>query len=119
MLLRPEHANPAPPHLHPPSNPHLLFTLCFFSTTHRPLRSTHPKLVNIGTWARQLQIHRLWTYALTFSCIVGFDVIVLNSFQDQLVLNNKFWVGDLVLEGSVVQPSSSSEMEFVITDFIS
>ncbi|KAM1166833.1 hypothetical protein ACFX19_029468 [Malus domestica] len=120
------------PHLHPPSNPHLPFTLRFFSTARRG--PTRPKPVDIGARARQLQTRRLWTYALTFSCIAGFIVIVLNSFQDQLVFyvtptdaiekysanpsKSKFRVGGLVLEGSVVQPSSSPEMEFVVTDLM-
>ncbi|KAJ9164376.1 hypothetical protein P3X46_023958 [Hevea brasiliensis] len=106
--------------------------LRFFSTARRhPARS---KTVDIGARARQLQTRRLWTYALTFSCIAGFIVIVLNNFQDQLVFyviptdamekykanpqKNKFRLGGLVLEGSVVQPASSPEMEFVITDLI-
>ncbi|XP_068312012.1 cytochrome c-type biogenesis protein CcmE homolog, mitochondrial-like [Pyrus communis] len=119
-------------HLHPPSNPHLPFTLRFFSTARRG--PTRPKPVDIGARARQLQTRRLWTYALTFSCIAGFVVIVLNSFQDQLVFyvtptdaiekysanpsKSKFRVGGLVLEGSVVQPSSSPEMEFIVTDLM-
>lgn len=81
-----------------------------------------------------MQNRRLWTYALTFSCIAGFVVIVLNQFQDQLVFyltpsdamekfaanptKNKFRLGGLVLEGSVAQPAASQEMEFVITDLI-
>ncbi|XP_065866595.1 cytochrome c-type biogenesis protein CcmE homolog, mitochondrial [Euphorbia lathyris] len=106
--------------------------LRFFSTSRRqPIRS---KSVDIGARARQLQARRLWTYALTFSCIAGFIVIVLNNFQDQLVFyvtptdamekykanpeRNKFRLGGLVLEGSVAQPASSPEMEFVITDLI-
>ncbi|KAM2046883.1 hypothetical protein ACFX1T_005620 [Malus domestica] len=120
------------PHLRPPSNPHLPFTLRFLSTARRG--PTRPKPVDIGARARQLQTRRLWTYALTFSCIAGFIVIVLNSFQDQLVFyvtptdaiekysanpsKSKFRVGGLVLEGSVVQPSSSPEMEFVVTDLM-
>lgn len=109
------------------------FTLRFLSTASRrgPAR---PKPVDIGARARQLQARRLWTYALTFSCIAGFIVIVLNSFQDQLVFyvtptdalekyatnpsKSKFRLGGLVLEGSVVQPASSPEMEFVITDLM-
>ncbi|XP_030458416.2 cytochrome c-type biogenesis protein CcmE homolog, mitochondrial [Syzygium oleosum] len=95
---------------------------------------TRPKQVDIGARARQLQARRLWTYALTFSCIAGFIVIVLNQFQDQLVFyvtptdamekysanptKNKFRLGGLVLEGSVAQPASSPVMEFVITDLI-
>ncbi|KAG8638272.1 hypothetical protein MANES_14G001136v8 [Manihot esculenta] len=87
-----------------------------------------------GARARQRQAGRLWTYALTFSCIAGFIVIVLNNFQDQLVFyvtptdakekykvnpqKNKFRLGGLVLEGSVVQSISSPEMEFVITDLV-
>ncbi|KAF7824194.1 cytochrome c-type biogenesis protein CcmE-like protein, mitochondrial-like [Senna tora] len=105
----------------------------FLSTARRqPLRSK--KTVDIGARARQLQNRRLWTYALTFSCIAGFIVIVLNNFQDQLVFyitptdalekyssnpsKNKFRLGGLVVEGSVVHPASSPEMEFVITDLI-
>lgn len=92
------------------------------------------KTVDIGARARQLQTRRLWTYALAFSCIAGFIVIVLNNFQDQLVFyvtptdalekyrNNpskaKFRLGGLVLEGSVVYPASSPDVEFVITDLI-
>jgi cytochrome c-type biogenesis protein CcmE len=61
-------------------------------------------------------------------------VIVLNSFQDQLVFyltptdalekyssnpsKSKFRLGGLVLEGSVVHPASSPDMEFVITDLV-
>lgn len=106
--------------------------LRFFSTrTARPLRPTRP---DIGARARQLQTRRLWTYALTFSCIAGFIVIVLNQFQDQLVFyvtptdalakysenpsKSKFRLGGLVLEGSLTQIPSSPEMEFVITDLM-
>lgn len=104
----------------------------FLSTARRhPTRSTK---IDIGARARQLQSRRLWTYALTFSCVAGFIVIVLNQFQDQLVFyvtptqalaqhtenpsKTKFRLGGLVLEGSVAQPASSPEMEFVITDLI-
>ncbi|XP_052184322.1 cytochrome c-type biogenesis protein CcmE homolog, mitochondrial [Diospyros lotus] len=104
----------------------------FFSIARRqPVRSNR---VDIGARARQLQQRRLWTYALTFSCIAGFVVIVLNNFQDQLVFyvtptdalakynanptKNKFRLGGLVLEGSVAHPANSTEMEFVITDLI-
>ncbi|KAJ4970689.1 hypothetical protein NE237_003788 [Protea cynaroides] len=106
--------------------------LRYLSTPGRqPVRK---RTVNIGARARQLQNRRLWTYALTFSCIAGFIVIVLNNFQDQLVFyvtptdamekysknpsKNKFRLGGLVLEGSVTQPASSPEMEFVVTDLI-
>ncbi|XP_043690703.1 cytochrome c-type biogenesis protein CcmE homolog, mitochondrial [Telopea speciosissima] len=104
----------------------------YLSTLSRqPVRK---RTVDIGARARQLQNRRLWTYALTFSCIAGFIVIVLNNFQDQLVFyvtptdamekysinpsKNKFRLGGLVLEGSVTQPASSPEMEFVVTDLI-
>ncbi|XP_010252484.1 PREDICTED: uncharacterized protein LOC104594059 [Nelumbo nucifera] len=104
----------------------------YLSTLRRqPVRT---RTVDIGAKARQLQNRRLWTYALTFSCIAGFIIIVLNNFQDQLVFyvtptdalekfsvnpsKNKFRLGGLVLEGSVVQPASSPDMEFVITDLI-
>ncbi|EOA25919.1 hypothetical protein CARUB_v10019299mg [Capsella rubella] len=80
---------------------------------------TRPKKIDIGAKARQMQNRRLWTYALTFSCIAGFVVIVLNQFQDQLrIQQDKFRLGGLVLEGSVAQPAASQEMEFVITDLI-
>ncbi|BFG33541.1 hypothetical protein CerSpe_198150 [Prunus speciosa] len=120
------------PHLHRSTNFLLPFTLRFLSTSRRgPIR---PRPVDIAGRARQLQTRRLWTYALTFSCIAGFIVIVLNSFQDQLVFyvtptdalekysanpsKSKFRVGGLVLEGSVLQPASSPEMEFVVTDLM-
>jgi cytochrome c-type biogenesis protein CcmE len=109
-----------------------LSTLRFLSTARR--HPSRPKTVDIGARARQLQTRRLWTYALTFSCIAGFVVIVLNGFQDQLVFyvtptdalekyaanpsKTKFRLGGLVLEGSVVQPASSPEMEFVVSDLI-
>ncbi|KAM1154604.1 hypothetical protein ACFX19_037574 [Malus domestica] len=63
-------STPTHPRLHPPSNPHLPFTLRFLSTA--LCGPTRPKPVNIGARARQLQTRRLWTYALTFSCIVEF-----------------------------------------------
>ncbi|VFQ71937.1 unnamed protein product [Cuscuta campestris] len=81
-----------------------------------------------------MQTRRLWTYALSFSCVAGFIIIVLNQFQDQLVFyvtptdalakytenptRSKFRLGGLVLEGSVGQIPSSPEMEFVVTDLI-
>ncbi|CAN0902094.1 Cytochrome c-type biogenesis protein CcmE homolog, mitochondrial [Linum grandiflorum] len=106
--------------------------LRFFSTARR--HPTRPKPVDIGARARQLQTRRLWTYALAFSGVAGFIVIVLNNFQDQMVFyvtpsdaieqyranpkKTKFRLGGLVLEGSVVQPMSSPETEFVVTDLI-
>ncbi|CAL1393957.1 unnamed protein product [Linum trigynum] len=102
------------------------------STTQR--HPARPKTVDIGARARQMQTRRLWAYALAFSCLAGFIVIVLNNFQDQMVFyvtptdameqnkanprKTKFILGGLVLEGSVVQPASSPEMEFVVTDLI-
>ncbi|XP_077227413.1 transmembrane protein G1P-related 1 [Tasmannia lanceolata] len=107
--------------------------LRYLSTVRRqPVRSRSG--VDIGTRARQLQNRRLWTYGLTFSCIAGFVVIVLNNFSDQMVFyvtptealekfasnpsKTRFRLGGLVLEGSVVQPASSPVMEFVVTDLI-
>lgn len=104
-------------------------------TTFPRRNPSRPRPADIGARARQLQNKRLWTYALTFSCIAGFVVIVLANFQDQLVFyvtptdamekykenpkKTRYRLGGLVLEGSVVHPSSSSpEMEFVITDLI-
>ncbi|RZR90076.1 hypothetical protein BHM03_00017895 [Ensete ventricosum] len=126
-LIRPF---PIPP---PSASPAALF-LRHLSTVPR----RHPSrfhTVDIGARARQLQNRRLWTYALTFSCVAGFIVIVLSNFQDQLVFyitpsdamqkfaanpsKNRFRLGGLVLEGSVVQPTpTSSEIEFVITDLV-
>ncbi|CAI0374228.1 unnamed protein product [Linum tenue] len=54
-----------------------------FSTARR--HPARPKTVDIGARARQMQTRRLWTYALVFSCVAGFIVIVLNNFQDQMV----------------------------------
>ncbi|CAN1782228.1 Cytochrome c-type biogenesis protein CcmE homolog, mitochondrial, partial [Linum perenne] len=87
--------------------------LCFFSTARR--HPTRPKPVDIGDRARQLQTKRLCTYALAFSCVAGFIVIVLNNFQEMVFYvtqtdameqykanpkNTKFRLGGLVLEGS-------------------
>lgn len=113
--------------------PHSLCSdLRFLST--RPARPKRPGKPDIGARARQLQNRRLWTYALTFSCIAGFIVIVINQFQDQLVFyltptdalakyeenpsKTKFRLGGLVLEGSLAESPSSTEMEFVITDLM-
>ncbi|KAL5973564.1 hypothetical protein ACLOJK_030215 [Asimina triloba] len=103
------------------------------STIRRP-PTTRSSRVDIGARARQLQNRRLWTYALTFGGIAGFIVIILSNFQDQMVFyitptdalekfaanpsKNRFRLGGLVLEGSVVQPASSPDMEFVITDLL-
>ncbi|GER45258.1 cytochrome c-type biogenesis protein ccmE [Striga asiatica] len=89
---------------------------------------------DVGARARQMQTRRLWTYAITFSCIAGFIVIVLNQFQDQLVFyitptdalqkynsdptKSKFRLGGLVLENSYIQVPDSPESQFVITDLI-
>lgn len=110
-----------------------LFLLRHLSTLRR--QPARPKAADIGARARQLQNRRLWTYALTFGCVAGFITIVLSNFQDQLVFyitpsdalerftsnpsKNRFRLGGLVLEGSVVHPSAlSPEMEFVITDLL-
>jgi cytochrome c-type biogenesis protein CcmE len=106
----------------------------FLSTSRRHPSSRPKKTVDIAARARQLQTRRLWTYALTFATIAGFIVVVLNTFQDQLVFyvtptdaikkfeenptKAKFKLGGLVLEGSVVYPSSSPDIEFVVTDLI-
>ncbi|OIS96742.1 PREDICTED: uncharacterized protein LOC109234146 [Nicotiana attenuata] len=111
-----------------------IFTLRSFSTLSRPAKSHISARPDIGARARQLQTRRLWTYAITFSCIAGFIVIVLNQFQDQLVFyvtptdalsqhsqnptKSKFRLGGLVLENSVTPIPNSPEMEFVITDLI-
>ncbi|XP_059665230.1 cytochrome c-type biogenesis protein CcmE homolog, mitochondrial [Cornus florida] len=139
LQLQPSLHHHQPPIFTIPKSPSLISflqsqrsDLRFFSTARR--KPVRPNKVDIGARARQLQNRRLWTYALTFSCIAGFVVIVLNNFQDQLVFyvtptdalskystnpsKSKFRLGGLVLEGSVAQPASSPEMEFVITDLI-
>ncbi|KAL5729735.1 hypothetical protein ACHQM5_002641 [Ranunculus cassubicifolius] len=131
------HIYPKPqliPKFIPTELPSSIFTPRFLSTLRRTPRSTTTRTTDIGARARQLQNRRLWTYALTFSCIAGFIIIVLNNFQDQLVFyvtptdalekfrenpsKNRFRLGGLVLEGSVTQPASSPEMEFIVTDLI-
>lgn len=90
--------------------------------------------VDIGARARSNQKQRLWMYALSMSAVAGFIIVVLGSFQDQLVFyvtptdalekfnrdptKNKYRLGGLVLEGSVMQPASSTETEFVVTDLV-
>ncbi|CAN1147585.1 Cytochrome c-type biogenesis protein CcmE homolog, mitochondrial, partial [Linum perenne] len=56
--------------------------LRFFSAARR--HPTRAKPVDIGARARQLQTKRLWTYALAFSCVAGFIVIVLNNLQEMV-----------------------------------
>ncbi|KAM0846929.1 hypothetical protein ACQ4PT_055352 [Festuca glaucescens] len=108
----------------------------FFSATRRAgPGAPRQRAADIGARARQLQSRRLWTYALTFGCAAGFVVTVLATFQDQLVFyltptdalarfatdpsKTRCRLGGLVLEGSVAHPSSSSsEIEFVVTDLI-
>lgn len=120
-------------HLSSPSSSlrHPQFSFASFSTA---TSRRQPKKIDIGARARQLQNRRLWSYALTFSGVAGFVILVLNNFQDQLVFyvtptealekfnsdpsRNKFRLGGLVLEGSVHQPPSSPEMEFVVTDLM-
>ncbi|TKY67418.1 Cytochrome c-type biogenesis protein CcmE [Spatholobus suberectus] len=130
--LRQPPFQPSPPVLLDPHIP-LSGRRRLLSTARRP-PPRPKKAADIGARARQLQTRRLWTYALTFGCMAGFVVIVLNNFQDQLVFyvtptdalekhaNNpttaRFRLGGLVLEGSVVYPASSPEVEFVITDLI-
>ncbi|CAH9072265.1 unnamed protein product [Cuscuta europaea] len=114
--------------------PHGPLSLRSFATVSRPSRPHRSAKPDIGARARQMQTRRLWTYALTFSCVAGFIIIVLNQFQDQLVFyvtptdavakykenptKAKFRLGGLVLEGSVGQVPSSPEMEFVVTDLL-
>ncbi|KAL5547596.1 hypothetical protein UlMin_002827 [Ulmus minor] len=117
---------------HHPIPRELPFSLRFLSTARRVPKRT--KTVDIGARARQMQTRRLWTYALSFASVAGFIVVVLNTFQDQLVFyvtpsealekyasdpsKTKFRLGGLVLEGSVAHPPSSNEIEFVVTDLI-
>ncbi|BBN16872.1 cytochrome c-type biogenesis protein CcmE [Marchantia polymorpha subsp. ruderalis] len=95
-------------------------------------RSSNGTLVDLGTRARQQQARRLWTIALTGSLVAGFIIIVLNTFQENMMFyitpsqalekyyidpsKNKFRLGGLVLEGSVHHFKSSADMEFVVTD---
>ncbi|KAL2920468.1 Cytochrome c-type biogenesis protein CcmE-like protein mitochondrial [Bienertia sinuspersici] len=128
-LLSPHHHHHHYHHISPLR--HRPFPFSAFSTA---ASRRQPKKLDIGARARQLQTRRLWTYALTFSGVAGFVILVLNNFQDQLVFyvtpsealdkfhsnpsRNKFRLGGLVLEGSVHQPASSPDMEFVITDLM-
>ncbi|KAL8466007.1 hypothetical protein ACS0TY_035211 [Phlomoides rotata] len=90
---------------HHPQHPFLRF---ISTRSTRPTRSKKP---DIGARARQLQTRRLWTYAITFSCIAGFIVVVLNQFQDQLV----FYVTPTeALEKYNADPSKSKEKEEAI-----
>ncbi|KAG6548752.1 hypothetical protein Mapa_009762 [Marchantia paleacea] len=95
-------------------------------------RSSNGARVDLGTRARQQQARRLWTIALTGSLVAGFIIIVLNTFQENMMFyitptqalekyyidpsKNKFRLGGLVLEGSVHHFKSSADMEFVVTD---
>ncbi|KAL3679218.1 hypothetical protein R1sor_022174 [Riccia sorocarpa] len=88
--------------------------------------------VDIGARARQQQARRLWTIALSGTVVAGFIIIVLNTFQENMMFyitpsealekyyldpaKNKFRLGGLVLEGSVHHFKSSADMEFIVTD---
>ncbi|KAL2613652.1 hypothetical protein R1flu_025344 [Riccia fluitans] len=88
--------------------------------------------VDIGARARQRQARRLWTIALSGTLVAGFIIIVLNTFQENMMFyitpsealekyyldpsKNKFRLGGLVLEGSVHHFKTSADMEFVVTD---
>ncbi|KAK9160964.1 hypothetical protein Syun_007305 [Stephania yunnanensis] len=98
------------------------------------LITVYLQLLEDNVCARQLQNRRLWTYAVSFSCVAGFIVVVLSSFEEQLVLyitptealdkfaenpnKSRFRLGGLVLKASVARPASSPFMEFVVTDLI-
>ncbi|OAE33413.1 hypothetical protein AXG93_2852s1320 [Marchantia polymorpha subsp. ruderalis] len=87
-------------------------------------RSSNGTLVDLGTRARQQQARRLWTIALTGSLVAGFIIIVLNTFQENMMFyitpsqalekyyidpsKNKFRLGGLVLEGSSREANSPS-----------
>ena len=58
-----------PSHISPLSDLTTISDVRFFSTIRRNL--TPPKPIGIGAQPHQLQTRRLWTYALTFSCIAG------------------------------------------------
>ncbi|CAN1294934.1 Cytochrome c-type biogenesis protein CcmE homolog, mitochondrial, partial [Linum perenne] len=105
--------------------------LRFFSAARR--HPTWPKPVDIGARARQLQTKLLWTYAFAFSCVAGFIVIILKNFQEMVFYvtstdameqykanpkKNKFRLGGLVLEGSVVQLSNSWLIQFSFHYFL-
>lgn len=94
--------------------------------------ATRAGRVDVGARARQLQAQRLWTIALSGTAVAGFVIVVLNTFQENLMFyitptqalekffldpkKNRFRLGGLVLEGSVQHFKNSTEMEFVVTD---
>lgn len=47
--------------------------------------ATRSRPVDIGARARQLQARRLWTIALGGTVVAGFIIVVLNTFQDNLM----------------------------------
>eukprot|EP00897_Mesotaenium_endlicherianum_P005678 jgi/Mesen1/5138/ME000255S04114 len=87
---------------------------------------------DIGARARELQTKRMWTMVLGGTAVAGFVIVILNSFQENLMFyitptqalekfgaqpaKSKFRLGGLVLEGSVRHFANSTEMEFVVTD---
>ncbi|CAM6104432.1 unnamed protein product [Calypogeia fissa] len=88
--------------------------------------------VDIGARARQNQARRLWTIVISGTLVAGFIIVVLNTFQENMMFyitpsqalekyyidpsKNKFRLGGLVLEGSVHHSTSGTEMEFIVTD---
>lgn len=94
--------------------------------------ATRAGRVDVGARARQLQARRLWTIALSGTAVAGFVIVILNTFQENLMFyitpsqalekffldpkKNRFRLGGLVLEGSVHHFKNSTEMEFVVTD---
>lgn len=47
--------------------------------------ATRAGRVDVGARARQLQARRLWTIALSGTAVAGFVIVVLNTFQENLM----------------------------------
>lgn len=47
--------------------------------------ATRAGRVDVGARARQLQARRLWTIALSGTAVAGFVIVILNTFQENLM----------------------------------
>jgi cytochrome c-type biogenesis protein CcmE len=68
--------------------------------------------VDIGARARQLQARRLWTIALSGTAVAGFVIVVLNTFQQNLM----FYITPSQVWGPISRQVMSLGIDFLLND---